>query len=171
MAFEPASFNVSTSPMRTRVENSEPSRTTASAAVAPCLIAAATTSVAVSFRFIFKSKSTTEAQRNPSSRFRSVGPGLAEAFLTVRDRSFCGGGAFPSRHLCLLAFEFLVDLEKMFHRMQDVRIDLLHLMNIVIEGIVVGDGEDLGIALALVDHSQHADGAHFHQASGKAWHF
>src|SRR5438067_289364 len=52
MALEPASFNVSTSPMRTRVENSEPSRTTASAAVAPAFMAAATTSVAVCFKFI-----------------------------------------------------------------------------------------------------------------------
>src|SRR6185312_12153786 len=52
MPREPASFKVSTSPMRTTVENSAPSRTTASAAVAPPLIARATTSAASSRRSI-----------------------------------------------------------------------------------------------------------------------
>src|SRR5271157_1597239 len=46
MAREPDSFNVSTCPRRTVVENSSPSRTTHSAAVAPPLIARLTTSVA-----------------------------------------------------------------------------------------------------------------------------
>src|SRR6185312_992421 len=47
---EPASFRVSTSPIRTTVENSVASRTIASAAVAPPFIARATTSVAISRR-------------------------------------------------------------------------------------------------------------------------
>src|SRR6476646_3666219 len=42
-ARDPDSFSVSTSPMRTTVENSELSRTTASAAVAPAFIARETT--------------------------------------------------------------------------------------------------------------------------------
>src|SRR6476620_7413158 len=50
MARDPDSLSVSTSPMRTTVENSEPSRTTASAAVAPPFLARATTSAARSRR-------------------------------------------------------------------------------------------------------------------------
>src|ERR1041385_8630704 len=50
MAREPDSFNVSTWPRRTTVENSVPSRTTASAAVAPVFIARETTSTASSRR-------------------------------------------------------------------------------------------------------------------------
>src|SRR6267154_4882514 len=46
IARDPDSFSVSTSPIRTTVENSEPSRTTASAAVAPDFIARETTLVA-----------------------------------------------------------------------------------------------------------------------------
>src|ERR1041385_7701145 len=50
MAREPDSFNVSTWPRRTTVENSVPSRTTASAAVAPVFTARETTSAASSRR-------------------------------------------------------------------------------------------------------------------------
>src|SRR5271165_1089364 len=76
MAREPDSFNVSTCPRRTVVENSSPSRTTHSAAVAPPFIARLTTSVAISLRSVTsfvslvssvvvmsKSKSTTETRR------------------------------------------------------------------------------------------------------------
>jgi hypothetical protein len=52
MAREPDSLSVSTWPRRTTVENSSPSRTTHSAAVAPLLIARATTSVASSLRSV-----------------------------------------------------------------------------------------------------------------------
>src|SRR4029077_5407152 len=48
MARDPDSFSVSTSPIRTTGENSEPSRTTASAAVAPAFIARETTLAASS---------------------------------------------------------------------------------------------------------------------------
>src|SRR6185369_14653995 len=64
IALEPASFRVSTSPMRTSVENSDPSRTTDSAAVAPAFMAAETTSVAVSFRFIFPFSPSLEFDRD-----------------------------------------------------------------------------------------------------------
>src|SRR5437868_14086304 len=75
MAFEPASYNVSTSPMRTRVENSEPSRTTDSAAVAPAFMAAATTSVAVCFKFIFAfHRGGTEARRNSFHQTQNLDP-------------------------------------------------------------------------------------------------
>src|SRR6266446_1653218 len=50
MAREPDSFRVSTWPRRTTVENSSPSRTTHSAAVAPPFVARRTTSVASSLR-------------------------------------------------------------------------------------------------------------------------
>src|ERR1700693_3725982 len=55
MEREPASFNVSTCPKRTRVENSSPSRTTHSAAVAPPAIARRTMSWAISRRSVFSS--------------------------------------------------------------------------------------------------------------------
>src|ERR1035437_7122856 len=52
MAREPDSFSVSTWPSRTTVENSSPSRTTHSAAVAPPSVARRTTSVASSLRSV-----------------------------------------------------------------------------------------------------------------------
>src|SRR5208282_3110207 len=52
MAREPDSFRVSTWPSRTTVENSSPSRTTHSAALAPPSIARRTTSVASSLRSV-----------------------------------------------------------------------------------------------------------------------
>src|SRR5207244_2057674 len=119
MALEPASLSVSTSPMRTRVENSEPSRTTDSAAVAPAFMAAATTSVAVSFRFIFL------------LGHGGFAAGCRKSFLAIGDGGFGGCGVFPSHHLRLLTLEFLIDLEKMFDGMQHVWIDLFHLVNVV----------------------------------------
>src|SRR6266403_1773751 len=55
MEREPASFNVSTWPKRTRVENSSPSRTTHSAAVAPPAMARRTMSSARLRRSVFSS--------------------------------------------------------------------------------------------------------------------
>ena len=52
IAREPDSLSVSTCPSRTRVENSSPSRTTHSAAVAPPFIARRTMSVATSLRSV-----------------------------------------------------------------------------------------------------------------------
>src|SRR5579871_5573888 len=52
MDLEPDSFRVSTWPRRTRVENSSPSRTTHSAAVAPPFMARATMSVAMVWRSV-----------------------------------------------------------------------------------------------------------------------
>src|SRR5579871_4940809 len=52
MDLEPDSFKVSTWPRRTRVENSSPSRTTHSAAVAPECMARRTMSWATSFRSV-----------------------------------------------------------------------------------------------------------------------
>ena len=49
---EPDSFSVSTWPSRTSVENSSPSRTTHSAAVAPPFIARATISWATAFKSV-----------------------------------------------------------------------------------------------------------------------
>src|SRR5271155_2501916 len=52
MDLDPDSLRVSTWPRRTTVENSSPSRTTHSAAVAPPFMARLTTSVATSFRSV-----------------------------------------------------------------------------------------------------------------------
>src|SRR5262245_34290094 len=74
----------------------------------------------------------------------------------------------PAGDFRLLALEFLVDGKEMLDLTQGVGKDLGAILYLAVQRVALGDGQDFFVLLALVNHAQHADGADFHQASGKA---
>ncbi len=94
---------------------------------------------------------------------------LSEIVLaTVGDSAACFAGPFPTFDLSLDSLQFFVDGEEVLNFAPGMREHLIDGVNALKARIAVGYGEDLLIALGVIEHLQHADRPCFHHAAGKA---
>src|SRR5690348_4438891 len=129
MAREPDSFSVSTSPRRTTVANSVPSRTTASAALAPPAMARRTTSAAISLSSVFSELETAGCEIIlslavlSSRRFESSGTlgrfSVRKPLLTLQDHTPRLFRAVPGDGLGAFALQVFIDGEEVLDFPQD----------------------------------------------------
>ena len=62
--------------------------------------------------------------------------------------------------------EILVDLEEVTHLVKSVNGKLVDVLVLVVVGVVEGDGNDLFVVSAVVDHGDNSDGVSSHQRKG-----
>lgn len=82
-----------------------------------------------------------------------------------------GGATAPAEDARSLVFEFLVDGEEMFDFAAEVGKQLRDGGDLVVQGIVLLDGEDFLVRLGAVNHAQEADGADLDEAAAEGWLF